>query len=307
MATSTLLPDDTAPGQHQPTARSAWRMPWMSALSALLVLAGVCLFLYPHIASWYSLREQLRVIDLQLNNWQDLGEHEERFRQHDLDQARAYNDALVSGAMLNANANVPARSAGADDADLDYLGLLNRSGSGLMARLKFDRLGIDLPVYHGTSDETLLKGVGHLQGTSLPVGGEGYRSVLTAHRGLASATMFDNLVDARIGDTFVVEVLQEVLAYRIVETQVVEPDEAEAIFSIPGRDLVTLVTCTPLGVNTHRVLVTGERVIPTPPEDLIAGGQPSGTLGFPWWGIVLGGSVVASGVFVWRSGVSRDA
>ncbi len=281
-----------------------WRFPWPAALSGLIVLAGVGLFLYPHVAAWFAQKEQSRVIELQLNNWDTVESDDETWRLEQLELAYEYNEALTSGALLQADANVPTGAGKTNEHGTDYWSLLDRTGAGLMARLKYESLGIDLPIYHGTSDATLLKGVGHLQGTSLPVGGEGNRSVLTAHRGLASATLFDNLVDADIGDTFVIEVFGEVLTYQVIETQTVKPEETEAIFAIPGEDLVTLVTCTPLGVNTHRILVTGERILPTPAADLATAGQGPSIPGFPSWLVIIGAVVLCLGVYVWRSGYS---
>ncbi|WP_344680349.1 class C sortase, partial [Leucobacter komagatae] len=125
---------------------------------------------------------------------------------------------------------------------------------------------IDLPVYHGTSDATLLKGVGHLQGTSLSMGGDGTRAVLTGHRGLANATMFTHLDQVKVGDTFSVDALGEVFTYRVFDYEVVNAHDTEEIRAVPGKDLMTLITCTPLGVHMHRIIVTGERVTPTPPR-----------------------------------------
>jgi len=161
---------------------------------------------------------------------------------------------------------------------------------------------IDLPIYHGTDDETLLRGLGHLEGTSLPVGGQGQRTVVTGHRGLAEARMFTDLDKVQVGDTFTFEVFGEVLTYRVFDKKVVNPEETEALRSEPGRDLATLVTCTPLGINTHRILVTGERVYPTPQRDIDAAGAAPDIPGFPWWALGLLGGVSLIGLYIWRSG-----
>ena len=191
-----------------------------------------------------------------------------------------YNAALASGALLAANSTVPT-SRGTDGGGYDYEDML-ATPSGVMARLRYDALGIDLPIYHGTSDETLLKGIGHLEGTSLPVGGEGNRSVLTAHRGLANSTLFTDLNQAELGDRFQIEVSGEVLTYEVIDYKVIEPEEAETLLAEPGRDLTTLVTCTPLGINSQRILVTGSRVTPTPAADLERAGSVPEIPGFPW-------------------------
>src|SRR5690606_22488915 len=120
-----------------------------------------------------------------------------------------------------------------------YEDLLSLGGTGLMARLHYEALNIDLPVYHGTSDQVLAQGVGHLEGTSLPVGGVDTRSVLTAHRGLPESTLFNELDRAAVGDRFTITVFGEVLTYQVTDTQVIEPDQTEAILPEPGRDVIT--------------------------------------------------------------------
>lgn len=177
--------------------------------AALALVLGVGSLLYPPTAAWFSQRSQSRVISQgSVHPAVDIQQTE---REQKLADARAYNDALASGAMLEANVNVPTGDGAISTGGFDYYSLLNTSVPGMMGRFMYDELDIDLPVYHGTSDETLLKGVGHLEGTSLPVGGIDSRSVLTAHRGLAQATMFTNLDKAELGDTFVVDVHDEVL------------------------------------------------------------------------------------------------
>ena len=150
--------------------------------------------------------------------------------------------------------------------------------------------------------ETLERGIGHLEGTSLPVGGVGTRAVLTAHRGLPTATLFNELDRAAIGDTFTIAVLDQVLTYQVVESKVIQPDETEAILADPDRDLVTLVTCTPLGINSHRILVTAERITPTPAKEIAAAAAKPELPGFPWWVVILGGVVLLLGTYVWSAG-----
>lgn len=154
-----------------------------------------------------------------------------------------------------------------------------------MARLKYEKVGVDLPVYHVTSDEVLDKGLGHLEGTSLPVGGIGTRSVITGHRGLATATMFTNLDKSEIGDRFTLETLGEVLTYEVEDIKVIAPEDTEELIADPSRDLVT-----------------GERVTPTPIEDLDNAGKVSELPGFPWWTVILGGTIIAGIGYVWWSG-----
>lgn len=140
-----------------------------------------------------------------------------------------------------------------------YESLLNLNGDGMIGYVVIPKIDVSLPIYHYTTDEVLAKGAGHMQASSLPVGGENTHCVITAHRGLPSATMFSDLDELEIGDVFYLKVLDEILEYEVVEIQEVDPDETTSLMPESGRDLCTLVTCTPYGVNTKRLLVTGER------------------------------------------------
>ena len=145
-----------------------------------------------------------------------------------------------------------------------YLGVL--ADSDVMSRIRVESAGIDLPVRHGTDDSSIATGAGHVYGTALPVGGDGNRSVLTAHTGMRSATLFDNLVKVRKGDLMVVDTYGEKMTYKVNDIRTVLPSQSDALTAVSGKDLLTLMTCTPYGVNTHRLLVTGERV-PNQPEN----------------------------------------
>lgn len=138
-----------------------------------------------------------------------------------------------------------------------YLAVL--ADSDVMSRIRVESAGIDLPVRHGTDDSSIATGAGHVYGTALPVGGEGNRTVLTAHTGMQSATLFDHLTDVKVGDIMVVETYGEKLTYKVTDIRTVLPSQSDALTAVPGKDLLTLMTCTPYGVNTHRLLVTGER------------------------------------------------
>lgn len=220
-----------------------------------------------------------------------------------LDRAREYNKNLSSGAIYEANTNIPTSHGATSDVSQDYWEQLKANDDGLMARLKIKKIDLDLPVYHGTEDDTLLKGLGHLRGTSLPVGGKGTRSVITGHRGLASAEMFTRLDEIVKGDTFTIEVFDEVLTYKVIEKIVVNPDETKKIAAVPGKDLMTLITCTPLGINTQRILVTGERIIPTPAADEANRGKKPDVPRFPWWVVGCFGSLCVVGGYIWWAGL----
>ncbi|WP_431796113.1 class C sortase [Microbacterium enclense] len=280
------------------SSASAWRMPWATAGLALMALGGVLLLLYPTISSWWSQYNQSRVV---MAVESEVDGETDSSRAASLERARNYNSALVGGAILVAGSRAP-QSSGAWTPSGEYDSLLRADADGAMARLRIPVIGVDLPIYHGTSDATLQKGVGHLEGTSLPVGGVDQHSVLTAHRGLAQATLFDHLDRVRVGDTFRIEVFGEVLTYRVRDTRVVLPDDTQTLSPQPGEDLMTLVTCTPVGINSHRILVTGERVTPTPPGDVARAGSAPDVPGFPWWALLLASAVVALIASVWTSG-----
>ena len=144
--------------------------------------------------------------------------------------------------------------------DNRYESLLNFSGDGIMGIIRIPKIQVQLPVYHGTSAKVLKEGVGHLYGSSLPTGGEGTHAVLSSHRGLPSKTLFTDLDQLEEGDLFFLDILGEEMAYQVAEILTVTPEETEALEIVPGKDYVTLVTCTPYGINSHRLLVRGERI-----------------------------------------------
>ena len=277
-------------------------MPWPAFVIGIVALLGVGILLYPTAANWF-MQYQLsqRIVEYS----SEVQGMPATTRADEIERARAYNSTLVGAAAVAAGERIPVF----DGRELDlatYRSLLSSDARELMARIRIPAIDVDLPVYHGTSDDVLERGVGHIPGTALPVGGISTHAVLTGHRGLASAELFTNLDRVRVGDTFTIEVFGEVLTYEVRETHVVQPDETETLYPQRGRDLVTLVTCTPLGINSHRILVTGERILPTPPDDLAALGQRPDVPGFPWWTVLAGGAVVLVGVYVWRSGRGRD-
>ena len=277
--------------------------PFLAFFIALLMVAGLIVLSYPTAASWFSQREQSRII----STYAEQVDNAVPAARQQIEAAHAYNEALDAGAVLGANERIPTGSGSLGSATLaagafDYESLLSVNSSGLMGRIRIPAIGVDLPIYHGASDATLLKGVGHLEGTSLPVGGASTHSVLTAHRGLADAMMFTNLDKVELGDRFTVEVFGEVATYRIVSTRVVDPDDTESLGVVRDEDLVTLVTCTPLGINSQRILVTGERLTPTPLADLENSGGAPDIPGFPWWAVWMAVGVTAAGAYVWWSG-----
>lgn len=282
------------------TAR--WRLPGVPLVIALICLLGVLVLLYPSAASWISDYEQATRIDDYTAKTHEVSPAD---RAEQLRDARLYNAQLFGTASVEANERLP--QAVVSPVDTDYSALLATDSNGLMGRVKIPSIELDLPIYHGTSDAVLSKGVGHLEGTALPVGGAGTHSVLTGHRGLATSELFTRLNEVTVGDTFTIEVLGEVLAYKVIDTQVVEPDKTQTLYPVEGRDLVTLVTCTPLGINSHRILVTAERVLPTPPEDIAASGEHSAGPGFAWWALGIIGVVVLLVLYIRWAGVQPQS
>lgn len=172
-----------------------------------------------------------------------------------MDNAAAYNDMLyqTGGAVVD-NSDTEILS------DESYEKQLNISGNGTMGSLDIPKINVELPIYHGTDDTALSNGIGHLQGTSLPVGGANTHCVLTGHRGLPSSKLLIRLDEMVEGDLFFLRIGNETLAYKVNKIQIVEPEDVSGLQIEAGEDLVTLVTCTPYGINTHRLLVTGKRV-----------------------------------------------
>lgn len=239
---------------------------------ALIVLVGIAIILYPVVSTQWNNYIQGKVVDDYRSKVQDAPEEE---RSAALEAARAYNESAVGGPILD-----PWLSRDSED-NPEYQHYLDQlSGFPAMSQVTIPAIDSALPVYHGTSEETLQKGLGHLYGTSLPVGGEGSHSVITGHTGLTTSTMWDNLVDLEVGDAIYVNTLGEKMKYQVYDTEVVLPHETESLGRQDGKDLITLITCTPYGVNTHRLLIHAERV-PLDPDDESAFDQKNGLL--QWW------------------------
>lgn len=264
---------------------------WITVLCWLL---GVGVLLYPTAAAWIYQYNQASLLGFYDEQIDDVTPD----RAQQIRNAQAYNEALSSGVLVGADANVPVAAGEMREAGALPYGEQLVTPSGMMSRLRIPAIDLDLPIFHGTDDDTLLRGLGHLEGTSLPVGGESTRSVITGHRGLASARMFTDLDQVKKGDTFTLETFGEVLTYRVSEIQVVAPHETETLHQVAGEDLVTLITCTPLGVNTHRILVTGERVTPTPPDVADTAGAASTVPHFPWWAAQFAGAVLLAVLYL---------
>jgi sortase A len=229
-----------------------------NVLFALLFLIGFGVLTYPTISNQWNTYRQSQLIS-GYKDVIDTMEPEDFEREWEL--AESFNETLTQN-------NVYGDVFGEDDSDLkdsDYWKVLNVGGDGIMGYLSIPKINIELSIYHGTGDEELQTGVGHLNGTKLPIGGEGTHSVLAAHRGLPSARLFTDIDQLEKGDKFYIHVLDEVLAYEVDQIlDMVDKDDQETLESAlqieEGEDYVTLFTCTPYGVNSHRLLVRGTRV-----------------------------------------------
>lgn len=263
---------------------------------ALLFVAGSAIALYPMTARWFQQVEQSGLID---NYAVEVGAISPDERAAALAEARQYNSELKAGAAFDPFTQ---GVAGIDTEPYQrYQTLLEGVPSGVMARVKIPSIEVDLPVYHGTTDAVLKEGVGHLFGTALPVGGAGTRATLTAHSGLADAVLFSFLDRVKSGDLIHIEVYGERLTYRVFETRLIDPSAADEIKPIAGRDLVTLVTCMPIGINNQRLIVTGER-IPTVEEPSEPVPAPVEIPGFPWWSVYAGAALVLALLYLWLGG-----
>lgn len=243
----------------------------MPLIIIVVALAGIGLISYPYISNWINVRSQSTAIQDFAVSVKDL---EAEQIAAELAAAREYNASLTTIKLVN-DPFTGEREEGEDEYYFSQLDLTS-----MMGYVEIPHLNIKIPMYHGTSEAVLSKALGHLQGTSLPVGGEGTHSVITGHRGLPSAKLFTDLDQMEPGDLFYVIVLGEVLGYQVDDIQVIEPNDTELIQIIPGEDHVTLMTCTPYGINSHRLLIRGTRVELTAEEAeiIVAAAADSG----PW-------------------------
>lgn len=224
----------------------------------IILIVGFCIgliiSLYPLISNIYSRRRnQIQVIN---DYTEDIKEIDTKQIAKELELANAYNRKLNQTIVLTD----PFDPSAIDMADDVYYDILNYTDDGVMAYINIPKIDVNLPIYHGTDSEHMLKGVGHLVGTSFPVGGIDTHAVLSAHSGLSTAELFTNLADLKKDDLFYIHVLDDVLAYEVDKINVVKPNETNDLKIVPGQDYVTLVTCTPYGINSHRLLVRGHRV-----------------------------------------------
>lgn len=210
-------------------------------------LVGISILLYPAISDFWNSKRQTRAI---VNYESVLESLDEEDYTAVFDEAHAYNEALY---------NLRDPLVNYEEVE-GYYDILNVAGDQMIGYIKIDRIDVELPIYHGTSESVLSQGVGHFQGSSLPVGGENTHSILSAHRGLPSSKLFTDLDRVEIGDTFEIIILDQVFTYQVDQIKIIVPTDTGDLYITQGQDYCTLLTCTPYGINTHRLLVRGVRV-----------------------------------------------
>lgn len=258
----------------------------LNIVLALVMLAGASLLAYPAVSNAWNSYHQTKALAGYANIVHEMPEKD--YSEY-LEAARAYNAKLANG-------NFKLQSE--ESLYQEYLDLLNPAGNGMMGRIKIRKIDVDLPLYHGTEDNVLQVAVGHLYGSSLPVGGESTHACLSGHTGLPRAMLFTDLTELTMGDVFTIQVFNELLTYEVDKIDIVEPSDVSGLQIETGSDYVTLITCTPYGVNSHRLLVRGHR-IPNLPEDeqelvdgLSNGVKPVFRLDLNMLGLVLLGLVI---------------
>lgn len=214
----------------------------------IVFFIGLSLLLYPSFANWWNSFTQSKFVASYVEQVANLDEDQ---------YAEVWNEAWAYNRSLIERPNDYLLS---EEQRAEYESLLNITGNGIMGYIEIPRIDVTMPLYHGTEADVLQIAIGHLDWTSLPVGGEGSHCVVSGHRGLPSARLFTDLDQLEKGDLFLFRVLDEVLTYEVDQIKVVEPRETDDLLIVPGQDLCTLVTCTPYGINSHRMLVRGHRV-----------------------------------------------
>jgi len=224
-------------------------------LMALIFLSGLGITLYPIISNLYIEHHQGNIINEYNKTVESMPDNT---LEKEREKAEGYNK-MLTGNMIITDPFDPESQRELEE-NSDYYNILNIGNDGIIGYVSIPKININLPIYHGTSEDVLKRGVGHLQNTSFPIGGEGTHSVLSGHTGLSSAKLFTDLDKLKEGEIFFIDTLGEKLAYKIDQIKIVEPHETSDLVIKSGEDYVTLVTCTPYSVNTHRLLVRGIRV-----------------------------------------------
>ncbi len=229
-------------------------------LIIVLLIIGLGLVFYPTLSNWLNERNASRVIDeysevVSVMDPADVERH--------LEMAQTYNSSLTGSAVKDPF--IPGSGVVLPD---NYVSVLNVDGKGLIGHIKIPKINVDLPIYHGTSEAVLQKAIGHMENSAFPIGGEGNHSIITGHSGLSSYKLFTDLEKMEEGDIFYILVLNDILAYEVDQILVIEPEDTSNLLPVQGEDYITLITCTPYAVNSHRLLVRGTRVPYVDPDTL---------------------------------------
>lgn len=221
----------------------------------LIFLGGIFLTAYPYLYNAYTEKHHSEVMDNYSRTVETISQEElDSIRQ----QVAEYNDSLLSESSVLTDPFDPEAYKN-HDSDT-YARMLNINGDGIIALLSVPKINVNLPVYHGTDEEIISRALGHLEGTSMPIGGPSTHSVITGHTGLSNQRLFTDLTELQTGDVFYIDVLNETLAYEIDRIDIVEPDDTSLLSVYKGEDYVTLLTCYPYGINSHRLMVRGTRI-----------------------------------------------
>lgn len=221
---------------------------FVTVVLVLVLLAGLSLLLYPSVSDYWNSLHQTQAI---ASYAEEVANIDNDFYDEIWAAAQEYNKSLLSRSS---------QYILSDEQKQEYESQLDVSGLGIMGYIEIPEIDSSLPLYHGTEESVLQVGVGHLEWSSLPVGGESTHSVLSGHRGLPSAKLFTHLNKLAAGDIFILRILDEILTYEVDQIRIVLPDEVDDLKIVEGKDYCTLVTCTPYGINTHRLLVRGHRI-----------------------------------------------
>ena len=254
-------------------------------IAIVLLLIGIAVCFYPSISNYIAKKNQTEVIQDYIENITSKDDFSQEW-----EKAKTYNENLAGNPVHD-----PFVAGSGYAIPTNYSEVLDING--IMGYIEIPKISVNLPIYHGTSEEVLSKGVGHIEATSVPIGGKGTHCVLTGHTGLPSAELFTRLDELKIGDYFYINVLDEVLTYKVNQILTVLPTELDSLQLEEDKDLVTLITCTPYGINTHRLLVRAERTDYIPPDKVIENLQQSkekkDLINYTFIGIVIGIGLLA--------------
>lgn len=221
---------------------------WSTLLLGIILLTGLVLLLYPTVADWWNSFHQSKAVASYVRTVENMTDNE---REKAIAAANEYNRRLAKEGI---------HFVISEEEQAEYDKLLDLTGTGIMGYVQIPAIDVSLPIYHGTSEMVLQVAAGHLTGTSLPIGGESTHTAISGHRGLPSARLFTDLDDLVVGDVFTITVLDHVITYMVDQIRIVYPYELDELAIEEGRDYCTLITCTPYGVNSHRMLVRGTRI-----------------------------------------------